>query len=236
LPCQEGKRGNVSSNGVEEQRMADDITIISCGTLKEDLERLKDEGLLEGVNIVFTEPCLKERSRELERQLTEAIVEAGAEPGKILVLYGDRCFIDMTNLERDIDAMIAEAGQDCERLGRHSCVELMLSEEEKAEGAADRKVYWLMPAWVENKDDVFFEWDIGKRNQTFPQNDTALMVDSRGYFTKLMEEEPEKLLEFSDWMGIPMEGCEIDLDRFRSLLLERIARMRGEPGEGRYPS
>lgn len=207
------------------------ITIISCGTLREDVDELVAEGLLEGVKVVFTEPCLKERPKELERQLKEEIGKAGKEHGKILVIYGDRCFMDTVNPERDIDSMIEETGAACDRVGRHSCVEMMLSEEEKEELSQGQKVYWLMPAWIENRDDVFFEWDIGKRNQTFPQNDTALVVDSRGYFARLMEEDPEKLLEFSDWMGLPMDGRDIGLGRFKGLVLGCIARMQDEADE-----
>jgi len=187
--------------------------------------------LLEGVRVVFTEPCLKERPRELERQLKEAINKATEEPGKILVIYGDRCFLDTVNPERDIDAMTEETGVACDRVGRHSCVEMMLSEEEKEELSQGQKVYWLMPAWIENRDDVFFEWDVGKRNQTFPQNDTALVVDGRGYFAKLLEEDPEKLLEFSDWMGLPLDGRDIDLDRFKGLVLGCIAKIKDEAEE-----
>ena len=208
--------------------MKEDITIISCGTLREDLEKLVAEGLLEGVRVVFTDRCLKERPRELERQLKEKIDKAKGKPGKILVIYGDKCFIDTGNPERDIDAMIEETGAACDRLGGHSCIEMMLSEEEKEKLAQGQKVYWLMPAWIENRNDVFFEWDVGKRNQTFPQHDTGLVVDSRGYFANLLEEAPEKLLDFSDWMGLPLDGRDIDLDRFKGLVLECVRKMRND--------
>ena len=72
-----------------------------------------------------------------------------------------------------------------ERIREHGCIEMMLSEEEKQELSEGMKVYWMMPAWVEHKDEVFEEWEIGKRNQTFPQNDAAIVVDSRGFFDRL---------------------------------------------------
>jgi hypothetical protein len=38
---------------------------------------------------------------------------------------------------------------------------------------------------------------------------------------RYMAEQPEDLLEYSDWMGIPIQGYPISLDRFKSLLLEQ---------------
>ena len=76
------------------------------------------------------------------------------------------------------------------------------------------------------EDDVFEEWDLGKRNQTFPQNDMAVIVDSRGFYETLLEKDPEKILEFSDWMGIPLDARAITLDRFQGLLLASLERLR----------
>jgi hypothetical protein len=203
------------------------ITIVSCGTMREDLESLRSEGLLDGIKVVFNEVCLKGRPRELERQLKEAIDNASKESDRILVVYGDGCFIDTVNPERDIDRMIGEMGVNYVRVGEHSCIEMMISEADKERLSQGQKVYWLMPAWIENRDKVFHEWDIGKRNETFPKNDTALVLDSRGYFACLMEEDPEKILEFSDWMGLPMDAREIDLERFKGLLLACVNKLKG---------
>jgi hypothetical protein len=204
----------------------DDVVVISCGSLREDLETLQAQGQLEGVRLVFTERCLKERPWELEKQLSGEIEKSGDEGGKILVVYGNACFYDSANPERDVDRLIAETGADYARIREHSCIEMMLSPEEREKLGEGQKVYWLMPAWMENRDDVYFEWDLGKRNQTFPQNDVALLLDSRGYFAHLMEENPEMILEFSDWMGLALDARDITLDRFRELLLARIAELR----------
>jgi hypothetical protein len=36
-----------------------------------------------------------------------------------------------------------------------------------------------------------------------------------------MNEHPEEFLEYSDWMGIPIQGYAVTLDRFKSLLSEQ---------------
>ena len=48
------------------------------------------------------------------------------------------------------------------------------------------------------------------------------MLDAIAYYDGVMEDEPEKILEFSDWMGIPIEPYRITLNRLRDLLLEQI--------------
>ena len=40
-----------------------------------------------------------------------------------------------------------------------------------------------------------------------------------------MAEKPEALLDYSDWMGIPIQGYPVTLDRFKSLLLEQAKKM-----------
>jgi len=202
------------------------ITIVSCGSFKEDVESLQAEGLLEGMEVLYTEPCLKERPRKLEELLRQRIEEAKDGADKILVIYGDGCFIDTSDFSRSIDSLVEDTGCVHGRIREHSCIEMMLSEEEKENLSDGLKVYWMMPAWVEHKDEVFEEWDLGKRNQTFPQNDTAIVVDSRGFFERLLEEDPEKILEFSDWMGIPLDARAITLDRFKALLLANLERLR----------
>ena len=202
------------------------IAIVSCESFREDLESLQAEGILEGIEVLYTNPCLKERPRKLEELLKERLEEAKGSADSVLVIYGDGCFVDTSDFSRSIDDLIEDAGCEYDRIREHSCIEMMLSEEDKEELSGGMKVYWMMPAWVEYKDDVFEEWDLGKRNQTFPQNDMAVVLDSRGFYENLLEKDPEKILEFSDWMGIPLDARAITLDRFKQLLAASLERLR----------
>jgi len=202
------------------------IAIVSCGSFREILEGLQAEGFLDGIEIIYTEPCLKERPRKLEEILKQRIEETKGKADRLLVIYGDGCFVDTSDFSRGIDNLIADTGIEYERVREHSCIEMMLSDDDKESLSDGMKVYWMMPAWVEYKDEVFEEWDLGKRNQTFPQNDIALIADSRGFYEKLLEEDPEKILDFSDWMGIPLDARAVTLDRFRELLATSLKRLR----------
>jgi hypothetical protein len=42
---------------------------------------------------------------------------------------------------------------------------------------------------------------------------------------RYMAEHPEELLEYSDWMAIPIQPYSITLDRLKGLLLEQVAEL-----------
>lgn len=48
------------------------------------------------------------------------------------------------------------------------------------------------------------------------------MLDGVGFWDEYEEKYPEEILEFSDWMGIPIEPYRISLDRLKGLLLDAV--------------
>ena len=42
-----------------------------------------------------------------------------------------------------------------------------------------------------------------------------------------MNDHPEEFLEYSDWMGIPILGSPVTLDRFKGLLLDAATMIHG---------
>jgi hypothetical protein len=40
-----------------------------------------------------------------------------------------------------------------------------------------------------------------------------------------MAEKPEEFLEYSDWMGIPIQPYPVSLDRFKALLADQAQRL-----------
>jgi hypothetical protein len=194
------------------------FSVVSCGTLRMELNKLKEDGFLDADKLYFTTPGLHEIPRELETQLVRQMGRGGEKSGSLIVLYGDRCFVDSTDFFRGIDQVIEEQDLRACRVKAHNCIDMLVSEEEREEIAAGRRVYWLSPGWIEYRKNVFLEWDMGKANETFPSNDAAILLDAIGYYESLAVEEPEKLLEFSDWMGISIEPVPISMDRLKSLL------------------
>ena len=196
--------------------------IVSCGTLRRELNYLKDTGFLDANKVLFTAPGLHERQIELEKQLVRQLTNAKKYSQKIIVVYGERCYLDPSNPYRDVDAIIKEQGTGISRIQARSCIDMLASEKERERISAGRKIYWLTPGWLEHWKQIFKEWDAAKANETFPYHEKAVLLDAVGIFDEYSQNFPEKILEFSDWMNLQIEPHGISLERFKSLLLDCI--------------
>jgi hypothetical protein len=208
-----------------------DIAIISCGTLSLELNHLKKEGFLDMNHIFFTTPGLHEDIHELERQLIEKINKAKEKTDKVLVVYGGKfCYVNADEPLRTMRAIIQEQGPGVARIEATHCIDMIASQEERdkvaQEVAGGEKVWWMVPGWIKFRHKVFKGWDKALTNENFPRHTGgAIVLDSLGYVDNYMAEKPEDFLEYSDWMGIPMQGYQLTLDRFKSLLLEQARRL-----------
>ena len=50
-----------------------------------------------------------------------------------------------------------------------------------------------------------------------------LMLDGIGFFEDYLNDNPDELLGFSDWMKIPIEPVPVTLDRLKRLLAAEVA-------------
>ena len=202
--------------------------IVSCGTLRRELNYLRDTYFLDTDKILFTAPGLHEKQTELERQLVRQLVNAKKYSQKTIVVYGERCYLDPDNPFRDIDQIIREQGAGISRIQARSCIDMLASAEERKKISGSKKVYWLSPGWLEHWRQIFKEWDASKANETFPSHDKAILLDAVGIFDEYSQSSPEKILEFSDWMKLEIEPYRISLDRLKNLLLECTIEKRGK--------
>lgn len=204
-----------------------DIAIVSCGTLSLELNHLKKEGFLDTDRLFFTTPGLHEDIRELERQLIERITKAKEKVDKVLVVYGGKfCYVNADEPTRTMRNIIEEQGPGVGRIDATHCMDMIASEEEREriaqEVAGGEKVWWMTPGWIKFRHKVFKGWDSALANENFPRHTGgSVVLDSIGYVDRYMAEHPEELLEYSDWMGIPIQGYSVTLDRFKSLLSEQ---------------
>lgn len=210
-----------------------EIAIVSCGTLSLELNHLKREGFLDSDHLFFTTPGLHEDPRQLEQQLIQRINKAGERVDKVLVVYGGKfCYVNADQPTRTMQKIIEEQGSDVMRIEATHCMDMLASEEEREriamEVAAGEKVWWMTPGWIKFRHQVFKGWDQGLANENFPKHTGgAIVLDSIGYVDRYMAEKPEDFLEYSDWMGIPIQGYNITLERFKSLLLEKAHQLVG---------
>jgi hypothetical protein len=207
------------------QQSFSDIAIVSCGTLTMELNHLKKEGFLDTNHLFFTTPGLHEDIRELEHQLIERINKAKEKADKVLVVYGGKfCYVNADEPLRTMGKIIEEQGPGVTRIEATHCMDMIASHEEREkiaqEMAGGEKVWWMTPGWIRFRHKVFKGWDQGLANENFPRHTGgAIVLDGIGYVDRYMEEHPEEFLEYSDWMGIPIQGYPVTLDRFKSLLL-----------------
>lgn len=206
-----------------------DIAIVSCGTLTLELNHLKETRFLNARQILYTTPGLHEDPRELERQLIERIGKAKDRADKVIVVYGGKfCYVNANEPTRTMRTIIEEQGPAVRRVQASHCVDMLASEAEREtiaqEMAGGEKVWWMTPGWIKFRHHVFKAWDKGLANENFPRHTGgAIVLDGIGYMDRYMAEQPEELLEYSDWMGIPIQPYTITLDRFKDLLSEQVA-------------
>lgn len=196
-------------------------SIVACGTLRRELTHLHETGDLDADRILYTTPGLHEHLPDLERQLIKQIETAKKYSDKIIVVYGSKCYLDPMN-PKDIDSIIQNMGGEIKRIDATTCIDMLADEQERKRVEGDKKVYWLPLGWVEYQNIVFKDWDAGMANETFPKHDKAVMLDALGAFEEYALNSPEKVLEFSDWMGIDLEPYSISLDRLKKLLLNAL--------------
>ena len=195
-------------------------TIVACGTLRRELNHLHNIGFLDADEILYTAPGLHENLTELKRQLTKRLQDAKGYSDRAIVIYGYSCY-----LPREIDALLEEKKGDLEikRIEVRQCINMLASRDELKNISGGRKIYWLPSGWFEYRKAVFRFWDAGLANEMFPKHDAAIMLDALGVFEEYSLNAPEKILDFSDWMGIPLEAQGISLDRFKELLSRCVA-------------
>ncbi len=204
-----------------------DIVIVSCGTLSIELNHLKNNGFLNAKKIFYTTPGLHEAPLELESQLISRIKKAREITDKILVVYGGKfCYVNGDEPTRTMKKIIEEQGAGVARINATHCMDMLASEEEREkiaqEIAGGEKVWWMTPGWIKFRHHVFKGWDQGLANENFPRHTGgAIVLDGVGFVENYMNEKPEEFLEYSDWMGIPIQPYPIRLDRLKALLSEQ---------------
>jgi len=199
-----------------------DYAVVSCGTLAPELNYLRKQGFLDAKEIIYTIPGRHEVLKELESQLIQKISGVKRHCQKIIVVYGGKfCYVNIDNPYRTIDTIIAEqaAGISISRVNATHCVDILASEGQREQISGGQNVWWLTPGWIIYRNHVFQDWDKGKANENFPQHTGgAILLDGIDFWDKYCQEYPEKLLGFSDWMGIEIRPYKVSLERLKNLL------------------
>ena len=204
-----------------------EIAIVSCGALSLELNHLKEEGFLDTNHLFYTTPGLHEDPRELERQLIQRINKAKEKAGKVLVVYGGKyCYMNSDNPTRTMKKIIEEQNPDVAKIDATHCMDMIVSEAEREkiaqEVAGGEKVWWMAPGRIKFRHRIFKGWDSGLANENFQRpTGLAVVLDGMGYVDRYNAEHPKELIEYSNWIGIPIQGYAVTLERFKSLLSDQ---------------
>ncbi|MGB3211377.1 MAG: DUF1638 domain-containing protein [Desulforhopalus sp.] len=213
-----------------------DIAIVSCGTMKMELQYLQEDGFLNSPQIYYTVPGLHQNIQELEQQLVKQIRRAKEQYSKIIVVYGGKfCYVNIDQPMRQMQNIIDEQGEGVVRIQATHCMDMLAGEAElnaiSTEVAGGEPAWWMTPGWVKYRSKVFDGWDQGRANENFPRHTGgAIVLDGIGFLDNYMAEHPEKLLNYADWMGIPLIDYPISLDRFKRLLAEQVEVLHSRKG------
>jgi len=203
-----------------------DYVVVSCGTLAPELNYLRKQDFLDAKKIIYTTPGRHEVLEELESQLIQKINIAKQHSKRIIIVYGGKfCYVNADNPYRTMDTIIQEQGTgiSISRINATHCMDMLADESQREQISGGQKVWWLTPGWVIYRHYVFQDWDIGKANENFPQHTGgAILLDGIGFWDQYCHEHPEKILEFSDWMGIEIRPHKIALDRLKNLLSDCV--------------
>ena len=189
---------------------------------------LRKNNFLDARKVLFTKPGRHEDPIELESQLIDKINLARKYSENIIVVYGGKyCYINIKNPNRTVDDLIKLQSKNISRINASYCIDMLADEKEREKIANSiaygEKFWWLTPGWILHRHDVFQDWDKAMANENFPKHTGgAILLDGIGFWEKYVESHPEKILEFSDWMGIQIQPYKVSLDRFKKLLLEKI--------------
>ena len=206
-------------------------TVVSCGTLRPELDHLQENGFLNTNRILYTAPGLHEDYRRLKAQLGDRLEQATEYSKNILVVYGGNCYLDLQKAPPEhIDDLLNRSEGNISRTEATRCVDMLMDSENREEIAKGENVYWITPGWLKYWKAIFAGWDAAKANETFPRYDKAIVLDAVGFYETQSLEHPEEILEFADWMGIPVEPYTITLHRLMGLLSDGIGT--GDLGRG----
>ena len=209
-----------------EQISFSDYAIVSCGVMSLEIRALQDEGFLDTEHILYTTPGLHQNPFELERQLFAQVKKAKEKVGKVIVVYGGKfCYVNTKEPTRTMKVLMSELQPGVERINATHCMDMIASEEERSRIAQEvtggESVWWMTPGWIKYRNQVFKGMDRMRANENFGRHTGgAIVLDAIGYTEKYMEEKPEEFLDYSDWMGLPIQPYPVTLDRFKSLLIE----------------
>ncbi len=210
-----------------------DYSIVSCGILHQEITHLVENGFLNPKRLFFTPPGLHALPEKLEQHLLGRLNQAREiyPDGKIIVVYGKKCFVSLDEPLKRVDSILEASGQGVIRVQGEYGYDMLASFEERQRISEGRqgKILWFTPGWLKSWKTIYqryFGWDEADANANFPgYYDKIIVLDSCNLEEMYMIQQAEKILELFDWSGLEVEFHAINLDRFKGLLMDALSQI-----------
>jgi len=178
------------------------VKIIGCSVFRAEAEHVLGEAARQ---IEWISPGLHVNLGRMERALDERLGPDGA----LCLLAG---------CHPDLDRMLRERGG--RRLPGKDCVAVFIDEAERKR-LEGRRAFVMTPGWLDHWREIFREalgWDDVDARQNFGLYDTIVLLDFG-----LAPIDDMALLEFFEFVQVPIEVVPASLDRFREAVRGLLA-------------
>jgi hypothetical protein len=176
------------------------LTIVSCGIFQPELNTIipviKRELNNQDIQVTFLSPGLHINSNKMETEIIENLELKKGQ--KIVLLYGNMCHTKLISIAKDYKAVIPTA---------KNCIEMILSPEKKKELDQSGNVFYLTTGWIQHWREIF-------------QDRTAITACDKIVVLDVGDEliSDEELLDFFDYIQIPIETIKTSLHYFKDTL------------------
>jgi hypothetical protein len=189
--------------------------IISCGILREEIEKLIKEKKLDA-EVVFLDAGLHAVYAELEKALISALEKySDKAPNGIIVVYGDMCHHGIKRIIKKYKNTV--------KVDALNCIDCLLGGHQNLlEVDPDCSHFYLSPGWMPSnlkKNKYFreiFDWDIEDIKEQFEHLTGVILIDSLGNMDKLQKDIQEFCvntgLEVKETKTVGLEGLKAVID------------------------
>jgi hypothetical protein len=177
------------------------LNILACGIFQPELEKvlpaIKRELNEEDITVTFLSPAFHIDNNKMEDEITNNLELT--KPWKTLLLYGSMCHTNLSSIIKDYNVVNPH---------EKNCIELILSAERKGDIDKSGNVFYLTCGWLKYWRDIF------QHGMEALICDRIVALDSG-----LDAVSDEDMLEFFDYIHVPVEIEKISLDHFKETLL-----------------
>jgi hypothetical protein len=181
--------------------------------------------------LLFTPPGLHAVPDRLEEHLLKRLAQArkSCPDSKIIVVYGEKCYVDADTPHKRVESILQAAGQGITRVQGDYGYDMLagFEDRQRISGGRQDRVLWFTPGWLKSWRTVchrYFGWDHADANANFPGfYDKISVLDSLGLGEKYMTEHADTILELFDWTGLEVEFQPVTFERFKGLLMDAVS-------------